>query len=395
MNKKFRLLLLSIVFVTVTTVAVFAAGKVIEFVARAEFKAPVLAHTPITNVSSISKELNAGVIVDFGIFSYATAKAELIYSLDNSANITVAYSGTIKNNEQFFISADVGDHSNVKYQIKVSFENSGKTLYELYSPEDKSFYNVTVSNSTSGTIGSDGGTIVYDDGNQETGNSGVVVQPGTFDDETEIIIEELDFGGVSPVSGLRSVSKVADTSSSYGKFGTAPINGIGVSTKDGKTSWPAIDGFINLKGATGTKFTVVYRENASADINTWEVIKVEKIEDGSVWFKISKAGQYLVFASNELADKNHRPVRRTIVKGRIGQNYPGFEFQNIDNGDVLKIFSVNGKKIAEVSSSDNTGKLVWNGRKDNGDWAKSGIYVYQIKVKETGKLISGTIVFVY
>ena len=128
MNKKIRLLLLSIVFVTVAAVTVFAAGKVIEFVARAEFKTPVLTHTPITNVSSISKNLNAGVIVDFGAFLNATAKAELIYSLDNSANTTVTYSGTIKNNEQFFISTNVGDHNSVKYQIKVSFENSGKTV---------------------------------------------------------------------------------------------------------------------------------------------------------------------------------------------------------------------------------------------------------------------------
>ena len=89
-----------------------------------------------------------------------------------------------------------------------------------------------------------------------------------------------------------------------------------------------------------------------------------------------------------------RPIRRTIVKGRIGTKYPGFEFPNLIEGDVVKIFSVNGKKIAEVSG-DSSGKIVWNGRKDNGDWAKSGIYIYQIKVKETGKLISGTIVFVY
>jgi hypothetical protein len=106
-------------------------------------------------------------------------------------------------------------------------------------------------------------------------------------------------------------------------------------------------------------------------------------------------GYYRILAVEYSADSEScRPVRRTIVKGRIGQNYPGFEFPNLVEGDVLKIFSVNGKKIAEVSG-DSSGKIVWNGRKDNGDWAKSGIYIYQIKVKDTGKLISGTIVFVY
>ena len=87
-----------------------------------------------------------------------------------------------------------------------------------------------------------------------------------------------------------------------------------------------------------------------------------------------------------------RPVRRTIVKGRIGTKYPGFEFKNMKEGDVLKIYTVNGKKIKEISSGTPDG-FVWDGRKDNGDWAKSGIYVYQLK--HDGKLISGTIVFVY
>ena len=87
-----------------------------------------------------------------------------------------------------------------------------------------------------------------------------------------------------------------------------------------------------------------------------------------------------------------RPVRRTIVKARIGTKYPGFEFKNMEEGDVLKIYTVNGKKIREVSSGTPDG-FVWDGRKDNGDWAKSGIYVYQLK--HDGKLVSGTIVFVY
>ena len=181
--------------------------------------------------------------------------------------------------------------------------------------------------------------------------------------------------------------------SSYGKFGT-PIRGKELNEN------PAIpiDEGIDMSDKSETKFTVVWRETATLDISTWKVVgeNIQKSSDGKVWFKMAKAGQYIVFASSDLAGKDHRPVRRTIVKGRIGQNYPGFEFPNLKEGDVLKIFNVNGKKIREISYGNNMDdNFVWDGRNDSGDWAKSGIYIYQIKVKETGKLVSGTIVFVY
>ena len=40
----------------------------------------------------------------------------------------------------------------------------------------------------------------------------------------------------------------------------------------------------------------------------------------------------------------------------------------------------------------------WRGREgtnNSGDWAKSGTYIYQIKLKEKSKVISGTIAFVW
>ena len=114
-NKKIRLLLLSVVFIATTAIVVFADR---DFFAVVSFEEPKIDHTPITNVSSIDKKLNAGVKMDFGMFSDADAKAELVYSLDNSPESSVPYSGTIKKDEQFFISTDVGNHDNIKYQIK-------------------------------------------------------------------------------------------------------------------------------------------------------------------------------------------------------------------------------------------------------------------------------------
>ena len=158
------------------------------------------------------------------------------------------------------------------------------------------------------------------------------------------------------------------------------------------------------------KFIMQYNLNPTAcDENTNEV----RTEDGWVEIDAEQARQYLYFdeSTNVLhypqfwnawgrvlavlevptAD-DCKPVRRTIVKGRIGVKYPGFEFKNMKEGDVLKIYNVNGKKIREITSGTAEG-FVWDGRNDSGDWAKSGIYIYQIKVD--GKLVSGTIAFVY
>ena len=138
-----------------------------------------------------------------------------------------------------------------------------------------------------------------------------------------------------------------------------------------------------------------------------------RTEDGWVEIDAEQAKQYLRFDESENAiyypqflnawgrviavlevptADDCKPTRRTIVKSRIGVKYPGFEFKNMKEGDVLKIYNVNGKKIREITSGTAEG-FVWDGRDDSGDWAKSGIYIYQLKVD--GKLINGTIAFVY
>jgi flagellar hook assembly protein FlgD len=63
------------------------------------------------------------------------------------------------------------------------------------------------------------------------------------------------------------------------------------------------------------------------------------------------------------------------------------------DGDVVKIFNVNGKKIREITSGDSSG-FKWDGKKDDGSYAVSGAYIYQIKVASKSSLISGTIAFV-
>ena len=99
----------------------------------------------------------------------------------------------------------------------------------------------------------------------------------------------------------------------------------------------------------------------------------------------------------EPSDNDYRPAKRARIKSRIG-TYGGFKFNNLVDGDVVKIYNVNGQKVAELTAGETSEGFEWKGRKgtnNSGDWAKSGIYIYQIKLKEKSKVISGTIAFVW
>ncbi len=145
------------------------------------------------------------------------------------------------------------------------------------------------------------------------------------------------------------------------------------------------------------------------------------IEDGWVAIDADKAKQFLKVAVDsdgknvlyypefdnawgriyaimtEPSDNDYRPAKRARIKSRIG-TYGGFKFNNLVDGDVVKIYNVNGQKVAELTAGETSEGFEWKGRKgtnNSGDWAKSGIYIYQIKLKEKSKIISGTIVFAY
>ena len=99
-----------------------------------------------------------------------------------------------------------------------------------------------------------------------------------------------------------------------------------------------------------------------------------------------------IIAVTEVPEEGYRPAKRVRVKSRI-PSYGGFKFNNLQEGDVVKIYNVSGKKVAELNSD-----FEWLGKEgtnNSGDWAKSGIYIYQIKLKKNGKIISGTISFVW
>ena len=120
-------------------------------------------------------------------------------------------------------------------------------------------------------------------------------------------------------------------------------------------------------------------------------------DDGKLYYpEFDNAWGRIYAIMTEPSTDDYRPAKRVRVKSRIGTN-GGFMFKNLVDGDVVKIYTVNGQKIAELNAGETSEGFEWKGRKgtnNSGDWAKSGIYVYQIKLKQ-GKIISGTIVLAY
>ena len=179
------------------------------------------------------------------------------------------------------------------------------------------------------------------------------------------------------------------------------------------TEFAVVDGVVYLNEAQSTSLNDDYMAicNKAKKVVMQYNLSENPTEDGWVNIDEGQASQFLKVENNTLyyprmanawgriiavlevpTANDCKPTRRTIVKSRIGVKYPGFEFKNMKEGDVLKIYNVNGKKIREITSGTAEG-FVWDGKDDSGDWAKSGIYIYQLKVD--GKLINGTIAFVY
>lgn len=162
------------------------------------------------------------------------------------------------------------------------------------------------------------------------------------------------------------------------------------------------------------KLSIQYNEDVNACDSNGEVVledgwqnlspddtsKFNIEEDGNISYPPFLNAWIRIYAvTSEPSDNDYRPAKRVRVKSRISNpGYGGFKFNNLTDGDVVKIYNVSGKKVAELNAPEGAEGFERKGREgtnNNGDWAKSGTYIYQIKLKEKSKVISGTIAFVW
>ncbi|MDD2524559.1 MAG: FlgD immunoglobulin-like domain containing protein [Endomicrobiaceae bacterium] len=375
MNKK-NIILLSLGLFFIVPIYVFGAEQLFKTVtAMASFPIARIIHNEIKTVSSVRGILDAKISVDFGNYTSATAKIRY-YLNGESSNILEKEKGAIQHEQDFYISLPKfdSDDTQVDYQIMVTFDNTSY-VYWPSSGTATVYQTVNIVESSSKTItATGGGTVTFESGNQQYGDTKIVFSSGTFTADQAITITELSTPNT--VSSMNKVSKKG--SQMVAMYSVTPL---------GLTfSVPARATFYYGTETAATKFDLM----RSDDQITWEKVSNITIDlaNKTVSADITKSGYYAIYTSSNLEDNDYRPAKRVIVQGR-----DVFKFNNLTDGDSVKIYNINGKRIKEISSGDAEG-FKWDGRRDSGSYAESGTYVYQIKVKEKGKLISGTIAFV-
>lgn len=369
MNKKIILLLISIF--TFSSVYIFA--DVLKIVsAFATFFSYKIIHTPISNVSSIDKNFNAKISVDFG--SYVSANAKINYYLNgDKSNILHSETKQIENNEEFYISLSDLDGNSISYQIEVDFKDSESNQIISYWPADSSSYQTsTITDFSSGTV-SAGNSLSFENGNQSIENTSINFSSGAYTGSKDVIIKEFD-------------TSIISTSNK-------PVKLYGI-TIDGQYNFP-LDAVSVLKLSyheLSSNDKIVLRTGFDLADLSKEIPFTSDVDGKLVTANINNVGYFAIFINENFNDSDYRPERRVIVKARAGGE-TGFWFKHLTDGDSVKIYDVTGKKITEITSGTDKG-FVWYGKNNSGQWVESGTYIYQIKVKGKSKLISGTIAFV-
>ena len=351
---------------------------------------PIVEHEKIDTVLA-GGILNAKVYANFGEASAANAVLE--YKLDSGEVVEVT-KDAIPNRRNFYIGTEKGaitkDNQIIEYRIKVTFATDDGD-YIVYAPVEASsetFVTANVVSVIEETIdGSAGGQKKVFCGDQsKEGDNGyvtVTVPAGAYSGEHKVTVNFLD-----------------DTDSSSQGSGSGSTRENIISTASVEVEGLSeIDSPIQIKNlplqadTNANKFTIQYENGMDWETATGANLSVDKTNQ-IYSFVAAKLGAYRVIESINLSNSSYRPKNRIVVKGKIGSTYPGFEFKYLQQGDSITIYNLKGRKVRKISA-DGSDPVIWDGRKDNGDWAESGTYIYQIKLKSGGDAISGTLAFVW
>ena len=386
MKKKILVGLLSLIVLFGVYVCAFSAPINIVKSAFAKFPkivVPTITHTAIDTVSSIDRILNAKISVDFGSYTNAKATAKIKYYVDgDQSSISQEPQGEgiqILNNEEFFIQLPefLQTSNNTDYQIVVDFhDDQGTLITTVVFPSSTTYQHSEFTDTiTKNIVAGDGGTVEFNSGNQQYSNTKLEIAKDALSADAQIVIKQLS----------------TDTLSSSSSEQMAALYQVYSVPDDIQISVPIKASFYYGVNSVATDFVLRYKKE---ETDKWKDVPISQkdLENKTIISNISSLGYYGIFEKAKDGNKDYRPKNRVRVKSRIS-TYGGFKFNGLKDGDVVKIYTTTGKKVAELTAGNAEG-FEWKGRKgtnNSGDWVPSGIYIYQIKVK--GKIISGTIVF--
>ena len=390
------------VFATETAVGIFEIPKsststvsIYGFKAGGRIVGNGVNHNAITAISSIDRFLNAKVRVNFSTAENVKIKLKY-YTGNDTSNVIEVEKDNIYHNTPFYISTNIDAGVNViHYQLEALFtyrdatertKTSTTTYYWPFDSNDdyNSWQKAEVTSSTSSAVdGSKGGTIILVSGDQSKTDTSLVIAKGAFTETKNFTIEELSVDDyIAPANAPANTSvKVVNPNKPIKLF---KVTGDSFEDVTLNISYPGMTSRDNFTLKTGTSESTIT-----------EIVPITSVDTNGkiVSAKINKSGFYALFTDVVLVDSDYRPAKRVIVKARIAQSGGGFKFDHLKDGDTVKIYNVNGKKIRTIRSGTEDG-FTWDGKNDSGQYVESGTYIYQIKVKDRSKVISGTIAFV-
>ncbi|WP_413853420.1 FlgD immunoglobulin-like domain containing protein [Candidatus Ruminimicrobium bovinum] len=399
MNKlnKFLLVLL---FVSFCFVSAFADRTIVSsstFKLTGRIVGNGIQHNAINSISSIDKFLNAKVLVNFGTAENVDFKLKY-YINNDSSTIYEVKKDSIYHNNPFYISTDIdaNEGDTVNYQLEGVFTyrdaksptvtKTSTFCWPVDASENPYYQKAVIASSVSAAVdGSAGKTVVLQSGDQSKTDTYLFVPAGAYSGSKTFAIKELPLTDyITPSNAPASSSIRIVNPNKPVKLYSVEIDGSLEQDIMFNISYPELtsrDNFTLKKGADLSSIT----ENVPIDS-----VDVEK---KIVSAKINKTGYYALFTDINLVDSDYRPARRVIVKARAQSRGDVFAFNYLKEGDSVKIYNVNGKKVRTITSGNDDG-FSWDGKDDSGRYVESGTYIYQIKVKGKSKLISGTIAFV-
>ncbi len=335
-------------------------------------------HTAPEHVPPINKEM---VVVGTVTFSESgnLNSLDFTYTLQGSSAVTESVTNIVPisaTSYRFVKAIEIEQTSgNISYLFSASGQLSGMSVSTATA-----LYVTTVTAVSSQNVDpANPVPVILESGNQTAGNTSIVFVNGSFTGVQNIIITQLDPNNPPSFTGV--AGKASETDYFVALYLISP-EGLEINPKATLTLY--------YGNANVSRLFMKYRD---PDTGKWITITDNVVIDTNmktISARIGRLGYYAVSTQGVTPDNDYRPAKRVVIMG-----HDTFKFDNMADGDKLKIFNVNGRKIREINAKGSYANgFEWDGRKDDGGWAESGTYIYQLKIQGKDKLINGTIAFV-